>query len=40
MGKWCISVILVFATLGNLFIIDEDLVRTRLRGGYRKEYGT
>ena len=40
--RWGLSmrIILVFTMLSNLFIIDEDLVRTRPVGGYRREHGT
>ena len=40
--RWGLSmrIILVFTMLSNLFIVDEDLVRTRPTGGYRREYGT
>ena len=39
--RWGLSmrIILIFTMLSNLFIVDEDLVRTRPVGGYRKEYG-
>ena len=35
-----LKTILILTTLSNLFIVDDDLVRTRPTGGYRKEYGT
>ncbi len=35
-----IKSILVVVMLSNLFIVDEDLVRTRPIGGYRREHGT
>ena len=34
------KVILILVMLSNLFIVDEDLVRTRPVGGYRREHGT
>ena len=39
--RWGLSmrIILIFTMLSNLFIVDEDLVRTRPVGGYRREYG-
>ena len=39
--RWGLSmrIILVITMLSNLFIVDEDLVRTRPVGGYRREYG-
>ena len=33
-------VILILVLLSNHFIVDEEMVRTRPTGGYRKEYGT
>ena len=38
--RWGLSmrIILVFTMLSNLFIVDEDLVRTRPVGGYRREH--
>ena len=40
--RWGLSmrIILVITMLSNLFIVDEDLVRTRPVGGYRREHGT
>ena len=40
--RWGLSmrIILIFTMLSNLFIVDEDLVRTRPVGGYRREHGT
>ena len=32
--------ILILVLLSNHFIVDEEMVRTRPTGGYRKEYGT
>ena len=34
------EVILILVMLSNHFIVDEEMVRTRPTGGYRKEYGT
>ena len=34
------KIILILVMLSNHFIVDEEMVRTRPTGGYRKEYGT
>lgn len=30
-------IVLIFTLLSNLFLVDDDLVRNRPTGGYRKE---
>ena len=32
-----IKAVLIFTLLSNLFFVDDDLVRNRTTGGYRKE---
>ena len=32
------KVILILVMLSNHFVVDEEMVRTRPTGGYRKEY--
>ena len=34
-----VKILLILVMLSNHFIVDEEMVRTRPTGGYRKEYG-